>query len=223
MPPSGIFHVTLEKVSVMPSKYLRFQDFLRSIPSRMRHDSVSRVTSGYSSQQCATIKRPLSAQLIRMDKFLAPLLILECTTNQSKITKEHLWLADMVFSLLYFDTFRKDQGGLDDIAESRKHVMKSGQDFVWHDNDQSSEDVLEKILSRITFYDGQSRSSAPKFLERFRRLCRESSAIELRFVKGSKSQMEVAAEKLLDGIVSEFNELVKKANLWMKKNLKKKV
>jgi len=208
--------------NVNPSKYVRFEDFLRTIPSQLRHDSVSRVTSGYSSHQCGTIKRPLSAQLIRKDKFLAPLL-LECATNQGKITKEHLWLADMVFSLLYFDTFRwKDQGGLDDIAESRKHVMQSGQDFVWDENDQLSEDMLEKILPKTTFYDGQSRFSAPKFLERFRRLCRELSAIELRFVKGSKSQMKVAAEKLLDGIVSEFNELVAESESLDEEQLKEK-
>jgi hypothetical protein len=66
--------------SANPSKYVRFEDFLRTIPSQLRHDSVSRVTSGYLRHQCGTIKRPLSAQLIRKDKFLAPLL-LECTTN----------------------------------------------------------------------------------------------------------------------------------------------
>jgi hypothetical protein len=126
--------------SVNPSKYFRLEDFLRTIPSQLRHDSVSRARS---SQQFGTIKRPLSAQLIRKDTFLAPLL-LERTIYQGKITKEHLWLADMVFSLLYFDTFRwKDQGGLDDIAASRKHVMQSGHDFVWDEKDQLSDDMLE--------------------------------------------------------------------------------
>jgi len=190
---------------VHSSKYLRFEDILRTIPSRIRHDSVSRGASGYSSHQCGTIKRPLSAQLIRKDKFLAPLL-LECTTYQDTITKEHLWLVDMVFSLLYFDTFRwKDQGGLEDIAESRKCVMKSEQDFVWHENLQPSEKILK---DKTTFYDEQSRFSAPKFLERFRLFCGDLSAIDLCHVKGSKSQMKEAAEKFLDGLVLEFNELV---------------
>ena len=98
-------------------------------------------------------------------------------------------------------------------------MKKSGQGFYWDDDCQPSEEMLQ---NETIFYDGQSRFSVQKFLERFRRLCRELSAIELRFVKGSKSQMKVAAEKLLDGIVSEFNELVAESESLDEEQLKEK-
>ena len=114
---------------IKPSKYLRLEDFLKTIPSTLRHDSVGRDQS-HAGRLGGMIKRSLSAQLIRKDIFLQPLIANVGSNNTAK--KEHLWLADIVFSLLYFDLFRcKVERGLLVISESRKRVMKSKETFDW--------------------------------------------------------------------------------------------
>jgi hypothetical protein len=68
---------------IEPSKYVRLEHFLRTIPSPLRHASICRVDSGKAP---GTMKRPLAAQLIRHDVFLSPL-IEQC--KKDDLTKEH--------------------------------------------------------------------------------------------------------------------------------------
>jgi len=180
--------------NIKPSKYLRLEDFLRTIPSKLRHDSVSRDQS-HAGRLCGTIKRSLSAQLIRKDKFLEPLIANVGSNNTAK--KEHLWLADIVFSLLYFDLFRwKVEGGLLDIGESRKRVMKSEETFDWGTN------CLPSLPSKETL-TLLGDEKAPAFLKHFRDLCAELSELSGGIEgKGLKK----AGEDILEEIVSEFEQ-----------------
>eukprot|EP00961_Rhodomonas_salina_P093407 1257087-Rhodomonas_salina.1 len=85
-------------VSRAPGIYFRLEDFLRTIPSKIRHDAVSRK----EGTDAPEIKRPISSRLIRADPVLDERMPQVGKKKQTKIVAEYAWLVDFVFSMVYF-------------------------------------------------------------------------------------------------------------------------
>jgi hypothetical protein len=103
------------------SRYLRLEHFLRTIPSEERHHARAQDLNG-----AVVVKRPLSLQYIRQDDWLVNLFEVAKVKGKAgnhgrggagkkrkledepDLQPEHMWLADMILSLVYFRTYRWD-------------------------------------------------------------------------------------------------------------------
>ena len=130
---------------------------------------------------------------------------------------EHLWLADMILSLVYFRYYRwkeKEQGGgedehqqhssrygLESLEDSRRKVLKSDDsapnDPIWRLFDSGSDctEKLAKLESDTLLLTGsQDRRCIKEVVQIYRDLCKRTS----------NALLEKAAEKVISEIVSTF-------------------
>jgi hypothetical protein len=137
------------------SKYLRLEYFLRSIPSFDRHYCRP-------FNRTFDVDRPLSSQYIRKDAWFE---LLRKSINGRREglqpQPQHLWLADMIMSLVYSRYYRWNalQFKLFSLEESRERVLyPSGEDpplqMLWDSCDYSLSKMIFNYL--LAEDDGKS-------------------------------------------------------------------
>eukprot|EP00960_Hanusia_phi_P042897 755759-Hanusia_phi.AAC.1 len=92
----------------LKTPYFRLEDFLRTMPSSILTECVLPQSDGQLKN-----KSQRQNQLIRGDSELVDIMVNNCTTEKKKavgsIAREHVWLADVLLSMLYFRRLRWDE------------------------------------------------------------------------------------------------------------------
>ena len=124
--------------------------------------------------------------------------------GSGELQPEHMWLADMILSLVYFRTYRWDSSHatLFSLDESRQRVLRSADEppEIWRLFEKEG-DALSEVRDKTILCadDPKSAPSVAHFLERYRDLFDKVDP-------SYKANLASAAEQVIAKIASRFTE-----------------